>query len=78
MYHGGGRGRHPSGDLGGGREGESVSREGLALRRLARGGGALAAADRGGEVDHQRDRGTVVELLPAAQGLPGTEVDREA
>jgi hypothetical protein len=38
----------------------------------------LAAAHRGGEANHQRDGGVVVELLAAGQGLPGPEVDGEA
>jgi mannose-6-phosphate isomerase-like protein (cupin superfamily) len=38
----------------------------------------LAAADRAGEVDHQRDGGPIVKLLPSGQGLPGPEVDGEA
>lgn len=36
------------------------------------------AADRGGQPDHQRNGGAVVELLTPAHGLPGAEVDGEA
>jgi hypothetical protein len=56
----------------------SLSREVVVLLRLPCRSGALAAADRAGQVDHQRDRGAVVELFPADKGLPGSEVDGEA
>jgi hypothetical protein len=44
-------------------------------RRLNACSAVLPAADHADEVNHQRDRGSVVERLPARQRLPGPEVD---